>query len=214
MSVLEFQNISKSFPQGNEQRLILDKINLSINKDDFVVISGPSGSGKSTLLHIAAAIEAPSSGTVMQNEEVINFDNQQSVQAWRESIGLVFQRFHLLPYRSVLENVLFRYRYAKEKPTDRHEHALAILERLGLIDRAKQATRLLSGGEMQRVALARALVNQPQLLIADEPSGNLDAENTEQIIALFQELNREGLSILLATHDESFFSTRHASLPL
>ena len=176
-----------------------------------MALTGPSGSGKTTLLNIIAMLDRPSGGNIFFQDKPMRFDSA-SIREWRtKRVGMVFQQFCLLPRRTTLENVLFRFRYTEPYKPAMREQALKLLTRLGLEHVMHQPTRLLSGGEMQRVAIARAMVSNPPLLVADEPTGNLDAQASQRVMEELQRLNQEGTTILLVTHDETLlpFSNRH-----
>ena len=210
--LLELENISKTYTGPQFEQAVLDGVNLQIAPGDFVGVTGASGSGKTTLLNIVSFLDEPSGGSLKLEGEAVAWDNREVLRRHRRDyIGMVFQHFNLLTRRTVLENVLFRYRYIRRVPDDLRERAEALLERLDLADLADKPCRLLSGGEMQRVAVARALIHQPKLLVADEPTGNLDRESAENLLQLFRALNEEGLTILLVTHNTDLlrFCTRH-----
>ena len=195
MNILELKNVTKSY--GNVHAL--KDFNLSVAPGEWVSIMGPSGSGKSTMLNIIGCMDKPTSGSVsIDGIEVTARSNKELTEVRREKIGLVFQQFHLIPHLSALENVMVAQYY--HSLTDEQE-ALKALERVGLAQRAKHLPSQLSGGEQQRVCIARALINYPALILADEPTGNLDEDNEKLVIELFQELHREGHTIVMVTHD-------------
>lgn len=195
MNILELKNVTKSY--GNVHAL--KDFNLSVAPGEWVSIMGPSGSGKSTMLNIIGCMDKPTSGSVLiDGIEVTARSNKELTEVRREKIGLVFQQFHLIPHLTALENIMVAQYY--HSLTDEQE-ALKALERVGLAQRAKHLPSQLSGGEQQRVCIARALINYPALILADEPTGNLDEDNEKLVIELFQELHREGYTIVMVTHD-------------
>ncbi|GAB6151374.1 ABC transporter ATP-binding protein [Desulfosporosinus burensis] len=195
MNILELKNVTKSYGDVHA----LKDFNLSVAPGEWVSIMGPSGSGKSTMLNIIGCMDKPTSGSVsIDGIEVTARSNKELTEVRREKIGLVFQQFHLIPHLTALENVMVAQYY--HSLTDELE-ALKALERVGLAQRAKHLPSQLSGGEQQRVCIARALINYPALILADEPTGNLDEDNEKLVIELFQELHREGHTIVMVTHD-------------
>lgn len=210
--LLQFTNVDKSFPGPNGRVGVLRDVNFSLEQREFVAITGPSGSGKSTLLHLAALLDRVSDGSIYFDHNKVNALSEADLCDFRKHrIGMVFQKYCLLPHRNVLENVLFRYRYIDHEPKVAKKQALEIIQTMGLSDIADRPVRLLSGGEMQRVSIARAVVLQPLLLVADEPTGNLDSAATKMVMDCFKALNEQGLTILLVTHNQSLlqYSTRH-----
>jgi putative ABC transport system ATP-binding protein len=202
--------VHKRFPAPGGAVTALNDVSFTLMPGDFAAVTGPSGSGKSTLLHVATLLEPPTSGAVcLDGENVTVFSERRQASLRGHKIGVVFQRFCLLPHRTVLENVLFRFRYL------RYEHAVALrmscaaLERVGLLSRRYHKARLLSGGEMQRTAIARAIAIPPRLLAADEPTGNLDSTAAEGVMECLKELNQQGVTILLVTHNHALL--RHCS---
>jgi putative ABC transport system ATP-binding protein len=210
-TVLRLQGVTKSFPAVSGRVEVLRGVDLEIRTGEFVVLTGPSGSGKSTLLHLCALLDRPSSGELWLEDAATGPLDDDALAALRTTrIGMIFQRFHLLPHRSALDNVRFRFRYAGAPP-NAGARARAALEEVGLGALADRRARLLSGGEMQRVAIARALALRPTLLVADEPTGNLDHAATEAVMACLRRGHAEGLTILLVTHNERLlpYATRH-----
>lgn len=210
--ILRLDQVHKSYatPFGSVE--VLKGIDLSIDEGEFVAITGPSGSGKSTFLHLSALLDVPSIGDVMFNGcETSSLDEVGLTRVRKHAIGMVFQDYHLLPRRTVLENVLFRFRYLEKKIDNAKRLALDALETLGLGELANRPVRLLSGGEMQRTAIARAIVLTPKLLVADEPTGNLDSETAKVVMQYFSELNQQGITIILVTHNTELlqYSSRH-----
>lgn len=195
-ALVELKNVTKNY---NGKVCALDNINFSINKGQWVSIMGPSGSGKTTLLNIISCLDSPSSGAVIvDGMNISNLSSGELTRFRREVIGLVFQQFHLIPYLNALENVMLAQYFHSIAD---EEEARKALERVGLGDRLHHMPSQLSGGEQQRVCIARALINEPKILLADEPTGNLDRENEDIVMELFKELHREGHTIVVVTHD-------------
>ena len=210
--LLQFRGAAKSFPSGGATVRAVRDLHLDIFPRDWIVATGPSGSGKSTFLHMAALLEPASDGEIwFDGRRADSLDEAELAWLRGASIGMVFQRFHLLPRRSVLENVLFRYRYLQRNPRAAHTGAMAALAQVGLEDRAHAAVLDLSGGEMQRVAIARALAFRPRLLAADEPTGNLDATAAAEVMDCFRRVHASGTAVLLVTHNPAWigWGTRH-----
>jgi len=211
-ALLQFNDVHKSFPGPNGRVSVLRGIELSLEQGEFVAITGPSGSGKSTLLHLAALLDHASDGSIyFDGNKVKELSESGFCEIRKHKIGMVFQIYCLLPHRSVLENVMFRYRYIEHDFSQVRQQAIDILQTMGLADIIDRPARLLSGGEMQRVSIARAVVLQPRLLVADEPTGNLDSSATKRVMDCFKGLNEKGLTILLVTHNRSLlkYCTRH-----
>ncbi len=198
--MLEIKNVSKIYGEGEAKVVALNKVSLQVAKGDFIAIMGPSGSGKSTLLNIIGGLDRLSNGEViLEGKRIDNLDENALVDIRRGKIAYVFQQYHLLPSLTALENVLLPLMFCE---ADRQaEKALDILKRVGLEKRAEHKPSELSGGEQQRVAIARALVNDPSLVLADEPTGNMDQETGREILGLFDQLNKEGRGIIMVTHD-------------
>jgi putative ABC transport system ATP-binding protein len=198
--MLEIKNISKVYGEGTAKVVALNNVSLLVNEGDFVAVMGPSGSGKSTLLNIIGGLDHISSGEViLDGERIDNLDENAFVDIRRGKIAYVFQQYHLIPSLTALENVLLPLTFCEADKKD--QKALDILKRVRLEKRAEHKPSQLSGGEQQRVAIARALVNDPSLILADEPTGNMDRKTGKEILALFNELNSEGRSIVMVTHD-------------
>ncbi|MGI7571444.1 ABC transporter ATP-binding protein [Campylobacter coli] len=193
--LIQIKNLSKEFGKVKA----LDNINLNIYKGEWLAIMGPSGSGKSTLLNILSLMDDPSSGKyILDNEDLEQINEEQKITLRREKIGLIFQQFHLIPYLSALENVMLSQYYHSSVD---EEDAKAVLEKVGLSHRLSHLPSQLSGGEQQRVCITRALINNPEILLADEPTGNLDEANEKIVLETLQKLKNEGKTIVLITHN-------------
>jgi putative ABC transport system ATP-binding protein len=202
MALVEIRNVSKIYHLGGEEIRALDDVSLDIGAGDFMSIIGPSGSGKSTLMQIVGCLDTPSRGTITLDGTMIQDASPGQLAAIRNrKIGFVFQFFNLLPKLSVLQNVELPMVYGGVSGRERRERALKALELVGLANRTKHRPSQLSGGQQQRVAIARALVNDPKIVLADEPTGNLDSHTGELILELFRKLSTEGRTIILVTHD-------------
>ena len=195
MKLLELNNVTKRYGS----LYALDKVSLSIDKGEWIAIMGPSGSGKSTMMNIISCMDKPTDGQVIFDGRDITKDSRRKLTEFhRDKIGLVFQQFHLINYLNAVENVMVA-QYYHSMPDEKE--ALEALERVGLKDRAKHLPSQLSGGEQQRVCIARALINSPELILADEPTGNLDEANENIVLDLFRQLHKEGTSLIVVTHD-------------
>ncbi|EKJ0480398.1 ABC transporter ATP-binding protein [Campylobacter jejuni] len=193
--LIKINNLNKEFGKVKA----LNNINLSVYEGEWLAIMGPSGSGKSTLLNILSLMDTPSSGEyILDNENLEQMDEEQKITLRREKIGLVFQQFHLIPYLNALENVMLSQYYHSSVD---EEDAKMVLEKVGLSHRLTHLPSQLSGGEQQRVCIARALINNPELLLADEPAGNLDEANEQIVLQTLQKLKNEGKTIVLITHN-------------
>ncbi|HEQ3516284.1 TPA: ABC transporter ATP-binding protein [Vibrio cholerae] len=200
--LVELQQICKHYTSGQNVVKALDGIDLTIRHGEFLAILGPSGSGKSTLMNVLGCLDKPTAGRYqLDGHPVDSLSTQQLAAIRNQKIGFVFQSFNLLEYASALDNVALPLVYAGVKAKDRRRRATELLTRVGLADRLDHKPNQLSGGQKQRVAIARALINQPQILLADEPTGALDSKSGAEIEALFNELHREGRTIIVVTHD-------------
>lgn len=200
--VIEMDRVTKIYTSGSLQVEALHEVSLRIEDNELVAIIGPSGSGKSTLMHILGCLDTPTSGTYrLAGFDVADLDEDQLSDARNILIGFVFQQFNLLPYLPAWRNVELPLVYTKLDPKERKQRALAALEKVGLADRGHHRPGELSGGQQQRVAIARALVTEPALVLADEPTGNLDSTSTRDILGLLEQLHDDGTTILLITHE-------------
>ena len=202
MALVELRNVSKIYRLGEEEIRALDDVSLDIEPGEFISIIGPSGSGKSTLMHILGCLDSPTAGTIKLDGTMIENASARELASIRNrKIGFVFQFFNLLPKLNVVQNVELPMIYSGIPGKERRERAMTSLEAVGLSNRAKHRPSQLSGGQQQRAAIARALVNNPRLVFADEPTGNLDSHTGEAILQLFRKLSTEGRTIVLVTHD-------------
>jgi len=202
MSLIRLEHIYKDYPLGENVVKVLKDINLEVNEGEYVSLMGPSGSGKSTLMNIIGALDTPTSGKYfLKGTDVSSLDDDALAQIRNKEIGFVFQTFNLLPRLTALENVMLPLIYAHVPKKERIKRAKEVLESVGLGDRMHHRPNQLSGGQRQRVAIARALVNRPSIILADEPTGNLDSQSSEEIMKLFDRLNEEGNTIIIVTHE-------------
>lgn len=205
--IIEMKNICKDYIQGKMVVPVLKNICFQMEEGEYVAIMGPSGSGKTTLMNIVGCLDQATSGRFwLDGQEISSCTENQMSDIRLNKVGFVFQNFQLLPRQSALENVALPLTYAGIPKKERRERAREALERVGLADRVDFKPTQLSGGQKQRVAIARAMVNRPKILLADEPTGALDSRSGRQVMELFQELNKEGVSILMITHDAEIAS--------
>jgi len=202
-AIIETKDLGKEFIRDEFHVLALDSVNLEIHKGEFVALMGPSGSGKSTLLHLIAAMDRPTRGEIRVLGAELHEVSERAIARWRnEHVGFVFQQFNLIPVLTALENVELPLKLTNLKKAERLEHAATALKLVGLGDRLHHFPRQLSGGQEQRVAIARAIVTDPELILADEPTGNLDAASAQEILTVLSKLNQEyGKTIVMVTHD-------------
>ncbi len=203
MPVIQTQDLVKEYIVGTQSVKALNGINLLVEKGEFISIMGPSGSGKTTLMNIIGCLDKPTRGTYyLNNKSVSDLSEDELANIRNEEIGFVFQSFHLLARNSALDNVMLPLKYAGTNKIDAINRSKKVLDQVGLSDRATHAPSELSGGQQQRVAIARALVNKPSILFADEPTGNLDSKTGDDVMNLFKELNKDGQTIILITHED------------
>ena len=203
MSLIKVKNLKKQYKIGSQKVSALKGINFEINKGEFISIMGPSGSGKTTLMNIIGCLDTPTSGEYfLDNQMVAKFDDSRLAEIRNKKIGFVFQSFNLLSRNIALNNVMLPLSYAGFSKTEAKKKALDALEMVGLQDRVDHKPSELSGGQQQRVAIARALVNNPNIVFADEPTGNLDSKTGDEIMSLFRSLNNSGQTIIIITHEK------------
>lgn len=208
--IIETKDIQKTYIMGAEQVRALRSVSITINKGEYVAFMGPSGSGKSTLMNIIGCLDTPTAGTYILNDrDVSDMTENELAEVRNKEIGFVFQTFNLLPRASCLENVALPLIYAGYSKTDREEKAFEALDSVGLGDRVHHKPNELSGGQRQRVAIARALVNNPSIILADEPTGNLDSKTSYDIMELFHELHQKGNTIIMVTHEDDIAHYAH-----
>jgi putative ABC transport system ATP-binding protein len=213
--VIKIRNITRDFPLGNEVVKVLKGIDLDIERGEYVALMGPSGSGKSTLMNLLGCLDTPTSGSYELNgKDVSNMTDDELAEIRNKEIGFVFQTFNLLPRTTALENVALPMVYAGASKSDRTERAKQVLTDVGLADRMDHKPNQLSGGQRQRVAVGRALVNHPSIILADEPTGNLDSKTSEEIMNLFNEIHKAGNTVILVTHEEDIAENAHRIIRL
>lgn len=213
--VIKIRNITRDFPLGNEVVKVLKGIDLDIERGEYVALMGPSGSGKSTLMNLLGCLDTPTSGSYELNgKDVSNMTDDELAEIRNKEIGFVFQTFNLLPRTTALENVALPMVYAGTSKSDRTERAKQVLTDVGLADRMDHKPNQLSGGQRQRVAVGRALVNKPSIILADEPTGNLDSKTSEEIMNLFNEIHKAGNTVILVTHEEDIAENAHRIIRL
>ena len=201
--IIKTEKVIRSFEVGTQKIDALKGIDLSVDRGEFISIMGPSGSGKTTLMNIIGCLDTPTSGNYYLNNQLVNdLDDDELARIRNKEIGFVFQPFHLLAKNSALNNVMLPLKYAGTEKNVAEQRAKAVLKQVDLSDRMQHGPSELSGGQQQRVAIARALVNEPSILFADEPTGNLDSKTGEDVMNLFKNLNKEGQTIILITHEE------------
>lgn len=208
--IIELENIQKIYKMGEETISALRNINLIIHANEFLALMGPSGSGKSTLMNVLGCLDSPTSGTYRLNGKAVEtLDDGELAEIRNKEIGFVFQTFNLLPRMSALENVAMPLVYAGKTKMERESIAKQKLEAVGLADRMMHKPNELSGGQRQRVAIARALVNNPSIILADEPTGNLDSKTSDEILTIFNRIHNEGNTIILVTHEHDVAQNAH-----
>jgi putative ABC transport system ATP-binding protein len=201
--LIKIFNLKRDFVLGNEIVYVLKGIDLEINKGEYVALMGPSGSGKSTLMNLLGCLDTPTSGSyILNGKDVSQMHDDELAEIRNKEIGFVFQTFNLLPRTTALNNVALPMVYAGYSKSERNERAKEVLEQVNLSDRMDHQPNQLSGGQRQRVAIARALVNKPSIILADEPTGNLDSKTSEEIMKLFGDIHKLGNTVILVTHEE------------
>jgi putative ABC transport system ATP-binding protein len=213
MSLIETRDLWKTYVMGDEEIHALRGVSIQIERGEYVAIMGPSGSGKSTLMNLIGCLDTPSKGSYLLNDkEVASMNDDELARIRNEEIGFVFQTFNLLPRATALHNVELPLIYAGVTGKDRQERARGALDKVELASRMNHRPNELSGGQRQRVAIARALVNNPSILLADEPTGNLDSKTGEEIMALFERLHQQGNTIVLVTHEADIAARAHRAI--
>ncbi len=213
--IIQIRDIKRNFALGAETVFVLKGVDLEIEKGDYVALMGPSGSGKSTLMNILGCLDTPTSGSyILNGKDVSKMNDNELAEIRNKEIGFVFQTFNLLPRTTALDNVALPMVYAGKGKTERHKRAAEVLTQVGLHDRMDHQPNQLSGGQRQRVAVARALVNHPSIILADEPTGNLDTKTSIEIMALFNEIHSRGNTVILVTHEEDIAEHAHRIIRL
>ena len=213
--VIKIRNITRNFPLGNEIVKVLKGIDLDIEQGDYVALMGPSGSGKSTLMNLLGCLDTPTSGSYfLSGNDVSNMSDDDLAEIRNKEIGFVFQTFNLLPRTTALENVALPMVYAGVPKGDRKIRAEEVLAEVGLADRMDHKPNQLSGGQRQRVAVGRALINKPSIILADEPTGNLDSVTSLEILTLFDEIHKQGNTVIVVTHEEEVAEHAHRIIRL
>jgi putative ABC transport system ATP-binding protein len=213
--LIKITNIKRDFPLGNEIVYVLKGIDIQINKGEYVALMGPSGSGKSTLMNLLGCLDTPTSGSyILNGKDVSQMKDDELAEIRNKEIGFVFQTFNLLPRTTALDNVALPMIYAGYSKAERKARAEKVLEQVGLADRMDHQPNQLSGGQRQRVAVARALVNKPSIILADEPTGNLDSKTSVEIMNLFDEIHANGNTVILVTHEEEIAKHAHRIIRL
>lgn len=208
--VIKLENIKRFFKIGDVEVQALRGVNLTINKGEYVALMGPSGSGKSTLMNLLGCLDTPSAGKYwLSGQDVSQMDDDELAEIRNKEIGFVFQTFNLLPRSTALDNVALPLVYAGYSRTERNERALKTLESVGLADRTDHKPNELSGGQRQRVAIARALINNPSIILADEPTGNLDTKTSYEIMELMEKIHEQGNTVIIVTHEEDIARRAH-----
>lgn len=208
--IIDIKGITRDFPLGNETVHVLKGIDLVINKGEYVALMGPSGSGKSTLMNILGCLDTPTSGSYILNGKLVSeMHDNELAEIRNKEIGFVFQTFNLMPRTTALDNVALPMVYAGKSKEERNARATEVLTQVGLSDRMDHKPNQLSGGQRQRVAVARALVNKPSIILADEPTGNLDSKTSIEIMKLFGEIHANGNTVILVTHEEDIAAHAH-----
>lgn len=214
-ALISIKNIKRDFILGNETVYVLKGIDLTINKGEYVALMGPSGSGKSTLMNLLGCLDTPTSGEyILNGKKVSEMHDDELAEIRNKEIGFVFQTFNLLPRTTALDNVALPMIYAGYSKSDRKTRAAEVLTQVNLADRMDHQPNQLSGGQRQRVAIARALVNKPSIILADEPTGNLDSKTSVEIMNLFNDIHKNGNTVILVTHEEEIAAYAHRVIRL
>lgn len=213
--LIKISDIKRNFVLGNEIVYVLKGIDLEINKGEYVALMGPSGSGKSTLMNLLGCLDTPTSGSyILNGKDVSKMKDDELAEIRNKEIGFVFQTFNLLPRTTALDNVALPMIYAGHSKAERNKRATEVLQQVNLADRMDHQPNQLSGGQRQRVAVARALVNKPSIILADEPTGNLDSKTSVEIMNLFNEIHANGNTVILVTHEEDIAAYAHRVIRL
>lgn len=213
--VIRIENLAKIYQMGNQKVHALRDVSLNIKHNEYVALMGPSGSGKSTLMNMLGCLDTPTSGKYILNEQdVSRLEDDQLAEIRNKEIGFIFQTFNLLPRATALDNVSLPLIYAGKGSEERKKRGAEVLEQVGLQDRMDHRPNELSGGQRQRVAVARALVNKPSIILADEPTGNLDSKTSIEIMGLFEEIHEAGNTVILVTHEEDIAMHAHRIIRL
>lgn len=213
--LIKISALKRNFVLGSETIYVLKGIDLEIKKGEYVALMGPSGSGKSTLMNLLGCLDTPTSGTyILNGKDVSKMHDDELAEIRNKEIGFVFQTFNLMPRTTALDNVALPMVYAGYSKSERYERATEVLTQVGLADRMDHKPNELSGGQRQRVAVGRALVNKPSIILADEPTGNLDSKTSEEIMALFGEIHKNGNTVILVTHEEEIAAYAHRIIRL
>ncbi|MBS4042041.1 MAG: ABC transporter ATP-binding protein [Flavobacteriales bacterium] len=213
--MIQIKNIKRDFALGSETVYVLKGIDLTINKGEYVALMGPSGSGKSTLMNLLGCLDTPTSGSyILNGKDVSKMTDNELAEIRNKEIGFVFQTFNLMPRTTALDNVALPLIYAGKSKSDRSARAAEVLTQVGLADRMDHKPNQLSGGQRQRVAVARALVNHPSIILADEPTGNLDSKTSVEIMQLFNDIHAQGNTVILVTHEEDIARFAHRIIRL
>ncbi len=213
--IIQIKNIKRDFALGSETVYVLKGIDLTINKGEYVALMGPSGSGKSTLMNLLGCLDTPTSGSyILNGKDVSKMTDNELAEIRNKEIGFVFQTFNLMPRTTALDNVALPLIYAGKSKSERSTRAAEVLTQVGLADRMDHKPNQLSGGQRQRVAVARALVNHPSIILADEPTGNLDSKTSVEIMQLFNDIHEQGNTVILVTHEEDIARFAHRIIRL
>lgn len=213
--LIQVKNLRRYYPMGSIEVHALDGIDLTINRGDLLGVTGPSGSGKSTLLYLLGGLDRPTSGELWVDGHDLSQLDEDGLAYYRQhTVGFIFQMFNLIPTLTAIENVEFPLLFTNIHPRQRRQQAAELIEKVGLADRMQHLPTELSGGQQQRVAIARALVNSPKIILADEPTGNLDSHSGSEILEVLQELNRQGITVVIVSHDPGIISAAQKSIRL